>query len=115
MKVLIALMAIVLPALSQAGSFTGNVQKIDIHSDHWNTYDPTDLGFLSLYIEGMPVSCGQSNGLNRVVITTDHPLFESVLSVALTAKATASKLKVHYLDTCNTRDAAWDFGYISFP
>lgn len=96
-----------------SGTFSGKIQKIDIHAQNWSGYNPNDLGFMSLYIEGMPKSCNQPNGMNRVVITTDHPLYDSALSVAIAAKMADKSVYVHYLETCNLRSGAWDFGYIS--
>ncbi len=96
-----------------SASIIGKVEKIDVHGNSWGNYNPNDLGVLSLYIEGMPKSCNDPNGNNRVVITSDHPLFNSVLSIALAAKMSGRNLYVQYLDTCNTRAGAWDFGYVS--
>ena len=92
---------------------SGKVLKIDLHNDNWGTYDVNDKGVLSLYIEGLPKSCNQSNGLNRVVITSDHALFDAVLSTALAAKLSGKKVHIQYLDTCKTRGHAWDFGFLS--
>lgn len=97
---------------SQAGSFVGKIEKFDLHNDKWNRYDVNDIGILSIYIEGMPKSCNQETGLNRVVITSDHALFNVVFSTVLTAKAMDRKLYVNYLNSCKTRDKAWDFGFI---
>ena len=100
-------------AFGNSDGHTGKVQKIDLHGKSWQNYNPNDKGVLSLYIEGMPKSCDQTNGLGRVVIETDHPLFESVFSVALAAKLSDKNVYVHYLNSCNTRSSAWDFGFLS--
>ena len=97
-----------------SAAYTGKVDKIILHADEWNVYNPNDTGILSLYLVGMPKSCGSDDGLGRVVITSDHPLFQSVISLALTAKISDKNLTVHYLDTCKTRSQAWDFGLVTF-
>lgn len=99
---------------TSAGSYVGKVEKIDLHSNHWTTYNPNDLGVMSLYLVGLPKSCGDSNGLNRVVIGSDHPLFNTVFSLALAAKVSGTPIKINYLDSCETRSGAWDFGFISY-
>ena len=96
-----------------AGTITAKIEKIELHGYNWGTYNPNDLGVLSLYIEGMPKSCNQNNGQNRVVILTDHPLYQSVYSMALAAKLANKNIFIHYLDTCNVRAGGWDFGYVS--
>ena len=95
-----------------AGSHFGKITKFDLHSDNWSKYDVNDVGILSFYVEGLPNSCNQENGLNRVVITTEHPLFNAVLSTVISAKTLDRALYVNYLDSCKVRDRAWDFGYI---
>ncbi len=96
-----------------ADTYTGKVEKIDLHGDNWGTYSNTDIGIMSLYVEGMPKSCNQTNGKNRVVIQSNHQLFNSVLSAALAAKIADKEITIHYLNSCSIRSGAWDFGYIS--
>ncbi|SMF25128.1 hypothetical protein SAMN02745866_01668 [Alteromonadaceae bacterium Bs31] len=105
---------IMLTSLSvSSGTYTGKVEKINLHGDGWGTYNPNDLGVLSLHLIGMPKACGKEDGLNRVVITSDHVLFQSVVSVALAAKLSDKNVTINYLDSCNIRSGAWDFGFIS--
>ena len=96
-----------------AASVEGLITKIDIHSDTWSQYNVNDKAYVSIYIDGMPKSCNQDNGARRVIISHDHPLFDSALSMALAAKRANKKLFVNYLTTCNVRSGAWDFGYMS--
>jgi hypothetical protein len=111
---MLLILTLFLSVNSYSGSYSGKVQQIDLHADKWGVYNPDDKGILSLYLVGMPKSCGEEGGLNRVVITSDHPLFQSVISIALTAKISDKNLTIHYLDSCNTRSRAWDFGFVSF-
>ena len=53
-----------------------------------------------------------TSGEKRIAISTDHPLYDSVLSMALSAKISNSKVKVMHLSTCSSRSNAWDFAAI---
>ena len=94
-------------------TYEGYIEKVEVHADNWKEYNENDIGILSIWMEGMPKSCNDTNGYNRTVIRSSHNLYDSVLSVVLAAKLANKKVKLTYLDTCNTRFRAWDFGYIS--
>jgi hypothetical protein len=109
--VLFALMFYCSHAYSAA--VTGYVTKINLHSDSWSTYNVSDKAMMSIYVEGLPPGCNKVGGDSRVVITTDHPLYNSVYSLVLSAKVSGKKIRVEYLSTCTHRADGWDFGYIS--
>jgi len=113
MKRLMLIVVLMYSSSSFAAEFTGYVEEIAIHSDSWGTYNENDAAMLSIYMEGMPLGCGMSNGTNRVAIRTSHPLFNATLSLVIAAKMAGKQLQVTYLNTCNTRSGVWDFGYIS--
>jgi len=92
----------------------GKVQRVWTHSSAYSTYDTTSPGLFMVAISGMPKACGHVHGFGRFVIDESHPLYETVVSIVLSAKATNSDVWVNYLDTCNIRFNSWDFGSISF-
>lgn len=113
-KYCILISTLILSSASNAASHRGLVEKVDLHSNSWTQYNPNDKGMLSIYIQGLPKACNDAEGLNRVIIESDHPLFDGVLSLALAAKLSDTPITINYLSTCNVRNGAWDFGYISF-
>lgn len=95
-----------------SASYTGKIEKLNLHGNNWGTYNPNDLGVLNITMKGMPISCGQEDGYNRVVITSDHVLFTSVLSIVMAAKLADRDITIHYLNSCNVRSGSWDFGFV---
>ena len=88
----------------------GKINKVKVFSPTFGTYNVDDFGFAMLYMDELPVACGSNE--RRVGITTDHPLFEAVLSTALTAKATRSDVVLGYIDSCSIKNNAWDFSVL---
>ena len=60
-----------------------------------------------IYIEGIPKGCGL--GEKRVAIGSNHPLFTTVVQMALSAKETNQTVEIWYLNTCSDRNGSWDF------
>lgn len=88
---------------------TGVVSKIRMFSNP-DKYDASARGFAFIYLEQLPGACGSEE--KRVAISTDHPLYSSVLSLAVVSKTTGSPIDLWYLDQCTLRGNAWDFSYI---
>jgi len=67
----------------------GEVTDIDLFAKTPSKYDVNDVGLAAIYINSPDLlpGCGNS-GEKRVIISTDHPLYQSVISLALTAKTT---------------------------
>jgi hypothetical protein len=110
-KVFILLLALVsYPAFAEVKYHSGQVTAVEVFQDHWSGgYNENQPAMLALYIEGLPPACGSHR---RTVIRTTHPLYDSVLSIALSAQTTGRPVKLAYLDRCTVRTGAWDFGYL---
>ena len=65
-------------------------------------------GAVVLYMDELQPACAEGNP-GRVLISTDHPLFNAVLSTALAAKTTKDLVEIGYVDQCSTLSNAWDF------
>src|SRR5690606_24804125 len=75
---------------------TGKVTEIASFPKVYGNYSNQAGGLLAIYVEGLPSGCG--NGLGRVVIGVEHPMYESVLSIALYAKASGNIVEVSYFE-----------------
>ena len=101
-------------SIACADHVTGHIEKLNLHSSNWSTYDVNDRAMVSIYVSGLEPGCGStSTSTGRVIITTDHPLFNAVYSTLLAAKISGKKVRIDYLDTCTFRGDGWDFGYKS--
>ncbi len=89
---------------------TGKVTDIRVFSKNYGTYSVSDTGMAVVYVEGLAGACGTNEG--RIAITSDHPLYQSVLSIALAAKMSQSDVEVAYIDKCTQRPSAWDFAVL---
>ena len=87
----------------------GLVTNIVAFPHSYGSYSENAKGLLAIYVEGLPRGC--DTGEKRVVISTDHPLHDSALSIALMAKASSKKVKIAYFNECTIRPESWDFGY----
>lgn len=96
-------------ALAAKTNSIGIVTKIRMFSNP-DKYDPSVRGFAFIYLDQLPGACGSAE--RRVAISTDHPLYSSVLSIAVVSKTTGSPINLWYLDQCTLRGNAWDFSYI---
>ncbi|MEW6996022.1 hypothetical protein AADZ84_17455 [Colwelliaceae bacterium MEBiC 14330] len=88
----------------------GNLTQILTHTNSRNPYDATKLGVVFLYVGNLPGAC-ESNS-KRVAISSEHPLFDTVTSIALSAQAQKKTVLIGYLETCTLNSKAWDFSYI---
>lgn len=88
----------------------GKVLQILSHTKARNPYDVSSLGMVVLFIDTLPGACNTNN--KRVAVGTDHPLFETVLSIALSAQAQSKTIELGYLESCIVHHNAWDFSYI---
>lgn len=101
-----------LPMFVQGAEMSSQIGKItDIVSfpKSYGQYSESEKGLLGIYVEGLPKACGSGN--TRVVIGVDHPIYQSVLSMALYAKASGSQVKVQYFESCTLRSDSWDLAY----
>ncbi len=89
---------------------TGQVTYIVAFPHSYGNYNENIQGLLGIYVEGLPKGC--SDGISRVVISKDHPLHDSALSIAMMAKASGTDVKVAYFNDCTLRSESWDFAYI---
>lgn len=60
-----------------------------------------------IYVDNLDPACGGSH--KRVAIRENDPLFATIVSTALTAKATGAEVEMGYLDQCTKNGNAWDF------
>lgn len=91
-------------------TITGKVTEVASFPMSYGSYNKNITGLLGIWVEGIPSGCGDGN--KRVVITHDHPLHDSAMSIALLAKATGKEVKIAYFDECTIRSDSWDFAYI---
>lgn len=92
-------------------SAIGIVKKIRVFSQNPDAYIPSQEGRAYIYVDEVPGACGSNE--SRVAIGTDHPLFQSVVSLALVSKTTQTPVEIYYLDSCTMRGNAWDFSLIT--
>lgn len=90
---------------------TGKVTRIVTFATSYATYSENSRGLTGIYVEGLPEGCGA--GTQRVLIGVDHPNYQTVLSLALTAHSTGKKVSISYVDACTLRAGSWDFAYIT--
>lgn len=102
-------------AFSEVTKVQGKVTNVWFFASNWSTYNAADVGLAAIYIdsEDLLPGCGEG-GSERVVISTDHPLYDSVVSFALVAKTTGATVELWHLDTCSQRSNSWDFAVIRF-
>ena len=88
----------------------GKVTEIGSFPKTYGSYSEQAEGLLAIYIDGLPPGCG--SGIGRVVIGVDHPIYNSVLAIALYAKASGSTVTVSYFEECTLRGNSWDLAYL---
>lgn len=89
---------------------TGNVLEIVTFPQTYGAYNENAKVMFAIYIEGLPKGCG--SGFNRVIISKDHPLHDSVVTIAILARTTGKQIKVGYFNECTLRPESWDLGFI---
>ena len=106
--------AFVLFLLYSASSFasfdtvSGKVYNVSTGLDNWQLPDVTQKGVFTFFVEGLPNACGDGNP--RIAIPTDHPLFNNVVAMVLSAQAQDRSITLNYLESCTYRSNSWDFG-----
>ena len=83
-------------AVAATISRTGKVTSVKMFSD-----------VFVIYVDTVDNACGGNH--NRVAIKDSDPLFSTVVSTALTAKATGATVEIGYLDQCTKNGISWDF------
>ena len=104
------------PAFSGTVTVSGAVTDIWMFSGSYTSYNPNDIGLANIYLDSADLepACGVEGAPRRIAISTDHPLYNSVVSLALMAKTTGKKVQIWHLETCTLRSSSWDFGLIRF-
>ncbi|MBF6058938.1 hypothetical protein [Thiomicrorhabdus heinhorstiae] len=92
----------------------GYVTDIWLFSKNYTTYDANDVGLANIHIDSPQLQPACGSGARRIAISTDHPLYSSVMSMALTAKSTHKKIEMWHLGKCTLRSTSWDFGLVRF-
>lgn len=110
-KVLFVVLVIVVSKGAFAGSITGAVTQVGTALDSWGTPDVNQKGVFTFNVGGLPKACG--SGYGRIVIPTDHPLYNTVVSMVLSAQAQKRSVIANYLNSCTYRSNSWDFGTLS--
>lgn len=90
---------------------TGKVTQVVAFPHSYGSYNESVKGRLTIYVEGLERAC--NNGHPRVVIGADHPIHDSILSIALLAKASQKEVTVAYFNECTVRSQSWDLAYIA--
>lgn len=89
---------------AEVSKVIGKINQIATHSASYTRYETSSKGLVFIYIEGIPRGCGF--GEQRVAIGSDHPLFSTVVDIALSAKASAQTVELCYLNTCSARNGS---------
>ena len=95
------------PAIS--GEVTGKITKIEFAAQEFRTYSTNTVGVAFIFMDELPKACSGQSHDNRVAISTDHPLYTSVVSGSLAAKASGMDVRMLYVDECSVWNTAWDF------
>jgi len=89
---------------------TGEIYKVMSFTKGYNNYNVNDTGLFTFYMDTLPPACNSKE--RRVSISTDHPLYQTVVSTILMARASNMPVTVWYIDTCSQRSNSWDFAVI---
>ena len=95
---------------AERSSVTGKVLNIWVHSSSYNPYTESSPAVFLAEIEGMPSACGGSH--KRFAIGGEHPAYNTVVSMILSAHAAGKEVVLNYLDTCTVRSNSWDFAFM---
>jgi len=91
----------------------GKITKVRIFANNHAVYNIDSVGFAVIYVDSLGDACESEGGkYGRVIISTDHALYQTVVAIALTAKASRSPVNIWHLDTCSLRNNAWDFSLL---
>ena len=92
---------------AQVTHVQGKITRIQIFNSNYGNYNTTGKGYIGFFMSELTPACG--TGLKRVIISNDHPLFNTVLSAALTAKTTGKEIEFWHTGKCTLRSNSWDF------
>lgn len=111
-----ALFVLLMPAYAETVKVRGVVSDVMIFASDYQNYNTDDIGLANIYIDSpemtSPCTSGASSG--RIAISTDHPLYDSVVSLAFVSKTTGKRVEVWHTGTCTLRSSSWDFALIRF-
>ncbi|MCE2027959.1 hypothetical protein [Sessilibacter corallicola] len=103
------------PSFAQTTRVTGLISDIWFFSNNFSTYNQAgDTALAVFYIDSPELLPACGDGPPRIAISTDHPLYDSVVSAALAAKISQKRVQMWHLPTCNIRENSWDFALFSF-
>jgi len=110
-------MLVFLMSASNAGAVefveaTGKVTRMITSTDNYTTaYDVTDRGTFIFEVENLPNGCTGNPG--RVIITSDHKLYSTVVAMIVSAKSMDKNVYVLALKPCSNNPSAFDFGSLA--
>lgn len=100
-------------AFSATSSSVGYIDEVQIMGSHYKTYSVAGHAIAFIFMSELPVACGNSSGIRRVAVGSDHPAFNVLVSTALSAKAAQQRVKLYYVnDSCSVFSSAWDFAIL---
>lgn len=91
----------------------GKITNVATHADAYATYDVGRKGLFFIFMDELDKACGSAGGFKRAVISEDHPLYNTVVSMALTAHTTQKNVSLSFLNECTIRGNSWDFAILS--
>ena len=114
-RTIVALLALSIGVSAHAANritVTGDVERLQIMGRTYLTVANSGDALVFIYMDELPVACGNSYNLRRAVVASTHPAFEAVLSAALAARASGQTISLSYLDECTTHESGWDFSIL---
>ena len=87
-------------------TITGKIKKVGTHLQAHYSTNLDQTGVFYFYMDDLPAACNTTQ--KRLAITTNHPLYNTISAMVLTAKAQDASITAYYLDTCTYRSDAWD-------
>lgn len=88
----------------------GNITNLLVTVDDWANPTPTGRSAIFIYMKELPKT---ENGYNRVIITSDHPAYETAFKFALSAVEKSMTISLRYINSNIVHKNAWDFSMIS--
>lgn len=112
-KLSFLLCALLTSHAASAAIVNGKILNVGFHLHNRASLDYNQEGVAQITVAGLPPACG--NGEGRVVISTNNPLYSSIVSAALAAQARGVIVTVNYFETCSVRTGSWDLGVLEVP
>lgn len=102
LKYLVLLASIVFVTFAYAARITvvGDIEKIQVNGETFIPYSASGNAIAFIYMDELPAPCDGNAALKRVAITSNHPAYDTVISLALAAYATKTQVSLSYLDSC---------------